>query len=79
MACLDFLLEKMKLDFNTKNSNFIYTSMKTIIITKSCIEKARKKNPVVIPASERVWSRTSIYKSGKEYQRHSKHRNRDND
>lgn len=67
----------MEAGFHTKNFTSIYTSMKTIIITKSCIEKARKKNPVVIPASERVWSRTSVYKSGKEYQRNAKHRNRD--
>jgi len=53
--------------------------MKTMIITKSEIQKARKKNPVIIPASERVWSRTSVYKSGKEYQRHPKHRNRENE
>ena len=53
--------------------------MKTMIITKNDIQKARKKNPVVIPASERVWSRTAVYKSGKEYQRHPKHRNKDNE
>ena len=50
-----------------------------MIITKSDIQKARKKNPVIIPASERAWSRTAVYKSGKEDQRHAKHRNKDNE
>lgn len=50
--------------------------MKTITITSQDIEKARKANPVVIPASERPWSRPAFYKSGKEYQRNPKHRNK---
>jgi hypothetical protein len=49
--------------------------MKTITITKRDIEKARTNSPT--PASERPWSRTTIYKSGKEYKRHQKHRNRE--
>lgn len=50
--------------------------MKTITITKRDLEKARKANPTVIPASDRPWSRPAIYKSGKEYCRNAKHRNR---
>lgn len=65
--------------FHTKNFILFFTSMRNMIITKSDIQKARKKNPVVIPASERMWSRTAVYKSGKEYQRHPKHRNKDNE
>lgn len=49
--------------------------MKNITITKREIEKARVSAP--IPASERPWGRTTTYKSGKEYKRHSKHRNRE--
>ena len=72
-------LAKTKGRFYTKILLASFDSMKTMIITKSEIQKARKKNPVIIPASERVWSRTSVYKSGKEYQRHPKHRNRENE
>jgi len=53
--------------------------MKTITITPQDIAKARKANPAIIPASERPWSRPAFYKSGKEYKRNPKHRNRDND
>lgn len=53
--------------------------MKTVTITRRDIEKARKANPTVIPASERPWSRPTIYKSGKEYCRHSKHKNQISD
>ena len=74
-----FWLVRTKSRFYTKTQRGIYSSMKTMIITKNDIQKARKKNPVIIPASERAWSRTAVYKSGKEYQRHSKHRNRDNE
>lgn len=69
----------MRVRFHTKKSALFFISMRNMIITKSDVDKARKKNPVVIPASERVWSRTSVYKSGKEYQRHPKHRNKDNE
>lgn len=50
--------------------------MKSITITKREIEKARKANPTIIPASDRPWARPTFYKSGKEYSRHSKHRNK---
>ena len=53
--------------------------MKSITITKRDVEKARKANPVVIPASDRPWSRPAVYKSGREYQRNAKHRNRCDD
>jgi hypothetical protein len=49
--------------------------MKTITITRREIEKARQTSS--IPASERPWGRSTIYKSGKEYKRHPKHRNRE--
>jgi hypothetical protein len=51
--------------------------MKTMVITQKDIAKARKANPTIIPASERPWSRPTLYKSGKEYQRHSKHKGRE--
>ena len=54
-----------------------YSSMKSMIITKRDIEKARKNNPSIIPASERPWARPTVYKSGREYQRNAKHRNRE--
>ena len=53
--------------------------MKTMVITQKDIAKARKANPTIIPASERPWARPTVYKSGKEYQRHAKHRNKDNE
>lgn len=43
--------------------------MKTVTITRRDIEKARKKNPVIIPASERPWSRPTVFKSKKAYTR----------
>jgi len=46
-----------------------------LTITKRDIEKARKANPTIIPASERPWARPAVYKSGKEYRRTPKHRN----
>jgi hypothetical protein len=49
--------------------------MKTITITRREIEKARQNSS--IPASERPWGRSTTYKSGKEYKRHPKHRNRE--
>ena len=51
--------------------------MKTMVITQKDIAKARKANPTIIPASERPWSRPTLYKSVKEYQRHSKHKGRE--
>ena len=56
-----------------------YSSMKSMTITRRDIEKARKNNPSTIPASDRPWSRPTTYKSGREYQRHAKHRNRCDD
>jgi len=53
--------------------------MKSMTITKRDIEKARKNNPSTIQASERPWSRPTVYKSGREYQRNAKHRNRCDD
>jgi hypothetical protein len=51
--------------------------MKSMTITKRDIEKARKNNPTIIPACERPWARPTVYKSGREYQRNAKHRNRE--
>lgn len=48
--------------------------MKTIIVTKREMDKARKASKTIIPASERPWSRPTIYKSGKEYRRNPKHK-----
>jgi len=35
--------------------------MKTMVITQKDIAKARKANPTIIPASERPWSRPTLY------------------
>ena len=43
--------------------------MKTVTITRREIEKARKANPTIIPASERPWSRPAVFKSKKSYSR----------
>ena len=48
-----------------------------MVITQKDIAKARKANPTIIPASERPWARPAVYKSGKEYQRHLKHKGRE--
>lgn len=49
-------------------------SMKTIIVTKREMDKARKASKTIIPASDRPWSRPTVYKSGKEYRRNPKHK-----
>lgn len=48
--------------------------MKAMTITQRELDKARKASKTIIPASERPWSRPTVYKSGKEYRRHAKHK-----
>lgn len=46
--------------------------MKNISITRKEIEKAKKNNPTIIPASERPWNRPAVFRSKKAYTRKGK-------